>query len=80
MYSKNGQQNSFIVRKVSMIDTLRNLPVGKPVEFSCREVGYLNTAYSAANRLESKGEGEWRIEPHDNGAHYTVTRLSKPSK
>lgn len=74
--TQNSEEKSYIVRKVSMADTFRNLPVGKPVCFDCREVGPIATAYSAANRLRHVGEGDYRIQPHDNGARYTVTRLS----
>lgn len=73
---KENEQNQYIVRKVSMVDTFRNLPVGHPVDFDCREVGMLNTAYAAANRLRASKEGEYKIEPKENGSHYVVTRLS----
>lgn len=74
--NKNEERNQYLVRKVSIIDTLRNLPVGKPIMFDCREAGPLNSAYSAVNRLKSKGEGEWRVNPNDNGAHYIITRMA----
>lgn len=73
---RNSEQNRYIVRKVSMVDTFRNLPVGRPVDFDCREVGMLNTAYAAANRLRASKEGNYKIEPKENGAHYIVTRLA----
>lgn len=73
---RKSKENPFIVRKVSMVDTFRNLPIGRPIEFDCREVGLLNTAYAAANRLRASKEGEYKIEPKENGAHYVVTRLA----
>lgn len=74
--STKGEENRYIVRKVSIADTLRNLPTGRPVMFDCREAGPLNSAYSAATRLRNAGEGEWKIDPNDNGAHYIITRLA----
>lgn len=71
-----GEENRYIVKKVSLIDTLRGLPIGKPVIFDCREVGSFGTVNATRCRLINNGEGDWRLETSDNGVHYTVTRLA----
>ena len=44
-------ENCYLVKKVSITDTLRNIPVGKPVLFDCREAGPMASA-CAANRIK----------------------------
>jgi hypothetical protein len=67
--------NKYIIRKVAITETFRNLPIDQPVTFSCKEAAPINSAYSAACRLNKKyGEGTYTVTPIDNGASYTVIR------
>jgi hypothetical protein len=68
-------ENSYIVKKVSIVDTIRNIPVGKPVCFDCLEAGPMGSARSAVSRLNAAaGKEIYSISSDDNGATYTVIR------
>lgn len=69
-------ENKYLVKKVSVMDTFRNLPIGKPIKFSCREVCSYGTAQSAVSRLNSAAKGEaYKLNTEDNGVTYTILRL-----
>ncbi len=70
------EKNKYLVKKVSMIDTMRNMPIGKPVQFDAKECGPLSSARSAASRLSQSGEGEWIVASDDNGVTYIILRKS----
>lgn len=67
-------ENRYLVKKVSITDTLRNIPKGKQVLFDCREAGSMSSAKAAVSRLNNAaGREEYKISTADNGATYTVT-------
>lgn len=69
-------ENQYLVKKVSVIDTFKNLPVGKSVTFDCRELGSYGTAQSAVSRLNKSAKAEaYKISTTDNGVTYSVIRL-----
>lgn len=69
-------ENKYLVKKVSVIDTFRNLPIGKPIKFDCRELCSYGTAQSAVSRLNSSAKEEvYKISSTDNGVTYSVIRL-----
>lgn len=69
-------ENKYLVKKVSVTDTFRNLPVGKLVTFDCRELCSYGTAQSAVCRLNSAAKEEtYKISSTDNGVTYSVIRL-----
>lgn len=76
MNNEAVQKNKYLVRKISIIDTLRNMPTGQTVLYEAKECGSLSSARSAACRLAQYGEGEWIITSDDNGATYNVFRKS----
>lgn len=68
-------ENCYLVKKVSITDTLRNIPVGKPVLFDCREAGPMASAKSAVSRLNGSANKEvYSISSKDNGATYEILR------
>lgn len=68
-------ENRYLVKKVSITDTLRNIPKGKPVLFDCREAGSMASAKAAVSRLNSAANKEvYTISSTDNGATYTILR------
>ena len=70
-------ENKYLVKKVSVIDTFKNLPVGKSVTFDCRELGSYGTAQSAVSRLnKAAGAEAYKISTSDNGSTYSVIRLT----
>lgn len=70
------RENKYLVKKVSVMDTFRNLPVGEPVTFDCREVGSYGSAISAVSRLNAAAKTDtYKVSTEDNGATYTVLRL-----
>lgn len=76
MYNEIVEKNKYLVKKVSMIDTMRNMPIGKPVKFEAKECGPLSSARSAATRLAQAGEGEWIVASDDNGVTFIILRKS----
>lgn len=70
-------ENKYLVKKVSITDTLRRIPTGKPVVFDCREAGSMASAKAAVSRLNAAAQKEvYTISSEDNGATYTVTRTA----
>lgn len=68
-------KNCYIVKKVSIMDTLRNIPAGEAVLFDCREFGPMTSAKAAISRLNAvAGQEVYGITSNDNGATYTVIR------
>lgn len=70
-------KNQYLVTKVSITETLRNIPIGKPITFDCREAGSFASAKGAISRLNERAKSEaYTITTKDNGATYTVLRKS----
>ena len=68
-------ENCYLVKKMSITDTLRNIPVGKPVLFDCREAGPMASAKAAVSRLNGSANKEvYSISSKDNGATYEILR------
>lgn len=69
-----NERNDFLVSKVSITASIRNIPVGRSVTFDCRVAGSLSSAKSTVSRLnKAAGYAEYEIVTHDNGASYIVT-------
>lgn len=51
-------ENCYLVKKVSITDTLRNIPVGKPVLFDCREAGPMASAKSGCKSIKWFGKSK----------------------
>jgi hypothetical protein len=68
-------ENNYIIKKVSIVDTFRNMPIGKPMLFDCREFAKMTAAASAVSRLNiTAGKKIYSISTEDNGITYTVLR------
>ena len=69
-----SSQNQYLVRRVSLIDSIKNIPVGMPVTFDCREAGPMSSAKSCVSRLnKAAGYERYRVISTDNGATYTIS-------
>lgn len=67
-------QNRYLVRKVSLTDSIKNIPSGVKVTFDCREAGPMASAKSCVSRLnKAAGREEYKITSEDNGVTYSVT-------
>lgn len=67
-------QNQYLVRRVSLTDSIKSIPTGVTVTYDCREAGPMASAKSAISRLnKAAGREEYKITSEDNGVHYTVT-------
>lgn len=74
MTKQNQQQNQYLVRRVSLTDSIKNIPAGVAVTFDCREAGPMASAKSAVCRLnKSAGVEKYKIASEDNGVTYTIT-------
>lgn len=74
MNNQIEEKDKYVVTKVSLVDTLRNMPVDKPVKFDAETCGPIGSARSAACRLAQSGEGEWLVTSNDNGVTYIIMR------
>lgn len=69
-------QNPYLVTRVSLIDSIRNIPRGKTATFHCLTAGPLTSAKSCVSRLnKAAGREEYIAISSDNGITYTVTHL-----
>jgi hypothetical protein len=69
------KENDYLVKKVSITETLKRIPVGTSVLFDCREAGPMGSAKSAICRLNSAaGKDVYTITSEDNGATYKILR------
>lgn len=67
-------QNQYLVRRVSLTDSIKSIPAGVSVTFDCREAGSMASAKSCVSRLNKvAGREEYRITSTDNGVTYSVT-------
>lgn len=66
-------QNQYLVRKVSLTDSIKSIPAGVTVTYDCRVAGSMASAKSAVSRLnKAAGREEYKITSTDNGVTYSV--------
>lgn len=66
-------QNQYLVRRVSLTDSIKSIPSGVTVTFDCREAGSMASAKSAVSRLnKAAGREEYKVTSTDNGVTYEV--------
>lgn len=66
-------QNQYLVRHVSLTDSIKSIPSGVTVTFDCREAGSMASAKSAVSRLnKAAGREEYKVTSTDNGVTYEV--------
>lgn len=66
-------QNQYLVRRVSLTDSIKSIPSGVTVTFDCREAGSMASAKSAVSRLnKAAGCEEYKVTSTDNGVTYEV--------
>lgn len=69
-------QNKYLVRRVSLTDSIKSIPAGVAVKFDCREAGPMASAKSCVSRLnKSAGREEYKVSSTDNGVTYTVSHI-----
>lgn len=67
-------QNQYLVKRVSITDSIKSIPTGVTVTYDCREAGPMASAKSCVCRLnKAAGYKAYKIKSDDNGVHYTVT-------
>lgn len=67
-------QNQYLVRRVSLTDSIKSIPAGVTVTYDCREAGSMASAKSAVSRLNKvAGREEYKVTSTDNGVTYSVT-------
>lgn len=70
-------QNPYLVRRVSLTDSIKNIPAGATVVFDCREAGPMASAKSCVSRLnKAAGQEEYKVTTEDNGVTYSVTHFA----
>lgn len=68
--------NEPLVKVVSIVDTLKAIPAGRSVLYTCQALGNYMTVYSAVRRMNERlGRAQWLWESNDNGATFTITNL-----
>lgn len=71
---ENTSQNQYLVRRVSLTDSIKSIPAGVSVTYDCREAGSMASAKSAVSRLnKAAGREVYKITSTDNGVTYSVT-------
>lgn len=67
-------KNLYLVKRVSLTDSIKSIPCGKTATFDCREAGPMASAKSAVSRLnKAAGREEYKITSTDNGITYSIT-------
>lgn len=67
-------RNQYLVRRVSLTDSIKSIPAGLTVTYDCREAGSMASAKSAVSRLNKvAGREEYKVTSTDNGVTYSVT-------
>lgn len=68
------QQNQYLVRRVSLTDSIKSIPAGVTVTYDCRVAGSMASAKSAVSRLnKAAGREEYKVITNDNGVTYSIT-------
>ncbi len=66
-------QNQYLVRRVSLTDSIKSIPAGVTVTYDCRVAGSMASAKSAVSRLnKAAGREKYKITSTDNGVTYSV--------
>ncbi|WP_301196565.1 MULTISPECIES: hypothetical protein [Muribaculaceae] len=74
MTKQISHENQYLVRRVSLTDSIKSIPVGVSVTFDCREAGSMASAKSCVSRLNKvAGREEYKITSTDNGVTYSIT-------
>ncbi|WP_290145908.1 hypothetical protein [Duncaniella muris] len=74
MTKQISNENRYLVRRVSLTDSIKSIPEGVSVMFDCREAGPMASAKSCVSRLnKAAGREEYKITSTDNGVTYSVT-------
>ena len=69
-----SNENRYLVRRVSLTDSIKSIPEGASVLFDSREAGPMASAKSCVSRLnKAAGREEYKITSTDNGVTYSVT-------
>lgn len=82
---KNATQempvNSPLVKAVSIVDTVKSIPEGRSVLYTCQVLGNYMTVYSAIRRLNERlGYDQYKFESNDNGATFIITNRGASGK
>lgn len=73
MTKQISNENRYLVRRVSLTDSIKSIPEGVSVMFDCREAGPMASAKSAVSRLnKAAGREVYKITSADNGVTYSV--------
>lgn len=74
MTKEKSTQNQYLVKRVSLTDTIKSIPSGETVTYDCRVAGPMASAKSCVSRLnKAAGREEYKITTNDNGVTYAVT-------
>lgn len=69
-------QNQYLVKRVSLTDSIKSIPTGVTVTYDCRIAGPMASAKSCVSRLnKAAGCEEYRITSEDNGVTYSVSHI-----
>lgn len=70
-------QNKYLVRRVSLTDSIKSIPVGETALYSSLEAGPMSSARSAISRLnKTSGREQYTIATADNGVTYSITHIA----
>ena len=73
--------NEPLVKTVSIVDTVRSIPEGKSVLYTCQVLGNYMTVYSAIRRMNERlGYEHYKFESNDNGATFIITNIGARGK
>lgn len=68
--------NQYLVKRVSLTDTIKSIPAGVTVTYDCRVAGPMASAKSCISRLNKvAGYEEYKITSVDNGVTYSVSHI-----
>lgn len=69
-------QNQYLVRRVSLTDSIKSIPSGMTVTYDCRVAGPMASAKSCVSRLnKAAGYEEYKVTSEDNGVTYSVSHI-----
>lgn len=68
------KENPYLVTRVSLVDSIKSIPMGASAIYDCRVAGPMSSAKSCVCRLNKTAKYEaYSITTKDNGVTYTVT-------